>query len=73
MSRPLDFPALMRLGLRELRLHPRDFWALTPAELMLMAGLDAAQAPISRARLNDLAARFPDLPKGAPHDPDTGT
>ncbi|MFN4057500.1 MAG: rcc01693 family protein [Roseinatronobacter sp.] len=73
MSRPLDFPALMRLGLRELRLHPRDFWALTPAELMLMAGLDAAQAPISRARLNDLAARFPDLPKGALHDPDPGT
>lgn len=70
MTRPLDWPALMRLGLRDLRLHPRDFWALTPAELMLMAGLDPARAPLSRARLDELAARFPDLPKGAAHDTD---
>ena len=64
----LDWPALMRLGLRQLRLHPRDFWALTPAELMLMAGLDAAAGPLTRDRLNDLAARYPDRPKGPKHD-----
>jgi uncharacterized phage protein (TIGR02216 family) len=68
MSNRLDWPALLRLGLRDLRLHPRDFWALTPAELMLMAGLDTAHAPLTRARLAELAARFPDRPKGAPHD-----
>ena len=53
----------MRLGLRQLRLHPRDFWALTPAELMLMAGLDAGAGPLTRDRLNDLAARYPDRRK----------
>ncbi len=61
----LDWPALMRLGLRELRLSPREFWALTPVELMIMAGLDGAPGPLSRARLEDLAARFPDIVKGA--------
>lgn len=64
----LDWPALMRLGLRQLRLHPRDFWALTPAELLLMAGFEAGSGPLTRARLNDLAARYPDTPKGTPHD-----
>ncbi len=61
MSGPaFDWPALMRLGLRDLRLHPRDFWALTPVELMIMAGLDNAPGPLSRARLEELAARYPD-------------
>ncbi len=73
MSRPddrrpaLDWPALMRLGLRELRLTPREFWALTPAELMIMAGLDAAPLALTRARLEDLAARYPDR-KDRPDD-----
>jgi uncharacterized phage protein (TIGR02216 family) len=69
MTTRLDWPALMRLGLRDLRLCPRDFWALTPAELMLMAGLETAHAPLTRARLMDLAARYPDLPKGTQDDP----
>ena len=38
-----DWPALMRLGLGQLRLAPDQFWALTPAELTLMAGLDGAR------------------------------
>lgn len=66
----LDWPALMRLGLRDLRLRPRDFWALTPAELALMAGLHAAPGPLTRARLSELAARYPDTAKGKPDDPD---
>ncbi|MBR3371998.1 MAG: phage tail assembly chaperone [Rhodobacteraceae bacterium] len=61
---PFDWPALMRLGLHRLRLHPRDFWALTPVELMIMLGLDSAPAPLTRARLEDLAARYPDHAKG---------
>ncbi|MCC5963575.1 MAG: phage tail assembly chaperone [Rhodobacteraceae bacterium] len=64
---PLDWPALMRLGLRDLRLQPRDFWALTPAELMIMAGLTTAPAALTRARLDQLAARYPDS-KDARHD-----
>lgn len=61
---PFDWPALMRLGMAELRLSPREFWALTPAELMICLGLDSAPAPLTRARLEELAARFPDQPKG---------
>ena len=52
----------MRLGMVELRLSPDRFWALTPAELMLMAGVGAGGevASLSRAGFADLAASFPD-------------
>ena len=60
MSQPaLDWPALLRLGLREMGLKPWEFWALTPAEFLLLLG-DAAEAPMARARFDALAARFPD-------------
>jgi uncharacterized phage protein (TIGR02216 family) len=69
MTHPrFDWPALMRLGLRDLRLHPRDFWALTPMELMIMAGLEGQPAPLTRARLEELAARYPDAVKGRQDD-----
>ncbi len=55
-----DWPALMRLGLVGLGLQPADFWALTPAELVLKLGLDNGQAPMGRARLQELAQAFPD-------------
>lgn len=68
----LDWTGLMRVGLRELRLHPDAFWALTPAELALMLGLDRAPAPMSRDRLADLARLYPDArAPGTEHD-DTG-
>ncbi len=64
MSR-FDWPGLMRLGLRGLGLSPAEFWALTPAELRLMLGLDGGgMAPLGRARLEELAAAFPDVRKG---------
>jgi uncharacterized phage protein (TIGR02216 family) len=53
----------MRLGMRGLGLAPRDFWALTPAELTLMLGRDGAGA-LDRARLDDLARAFPDTTTG---------
>lgn len=62
-----DWPALMRAGIGRLGLRPRDFWALTPVELRLMLGLEAGPAPLSRQRLEELAARFPDTVKGAKH------
>ncbi|MGZ9809870.1 rcc01693 family protein [Pseudoroseicyclus sp. H15] len=62
MSR-IDWPGLMRLGLRGLRLKPAEFWALTPAELLVMLGQDGAGA-MGRARLGELAARFPDRGAG---------
>ena len=56
----LDWPALMRAGMRGLGLRPAEFWALTPAELMLMLGLDGGPASMGRARLAELSAAFPD-------------
>jgi uncharacterized phage protein (TIGR02216 family) len=53
--------SLMRLGLVDLGLAPAVFWDLTPAELMLIAGLDDGEAPVlTRAGLDALMARFPD-------------
>ncbi|HHB80884.1 MAG TPA: phage tail assembly chaperone [Aliiroseovarius sp.] len=59
-----DWPALMRLGLVGLGLSPAEFWALTPSELVLKLGLDNAQAPMGRARLQELAQAFPDHVSG---------
>lgn len=59
----LDWPALMRAGLMGLRLRPEEFWALTPAELRVMLGVDA-QAPMQRAGLEALMAAYPDTSKG---------
>ena len=50
----------MRAGMLGLRLRPVEFWALTPAELLLMLGLDGARPPMARARLEELAAAYPD-------------
>lgn len=58
MSR-VDWPALLRLGCRGLGLRPAEFWALTPAELTLMAGRRGA-APLGRTRLDELMAAYPD-------------
>jgi uncharacterized phage protein (TIGR02216 family) len=54
---------LMRLGMVELRLAPEVFWGLTPAELMLIAGIGPARAAMTRAGLQELLARFPDGPR----------
>ena len=58
-----DWPGLMRAGINGLHLPPDRFWALTPAELMLMLGAGQGPAPLSRARLDELAAAFPDRPE----------
>jgi uncharacterized phage protein (TIGR02216 family) len=56
----IDWPGLMRAGLAGLRLPPEVFWRLTPAELRLMLGLEGAGPPLTRARLEEMAAAFPD-------------
>ncbi len=56
-----DWPALMRAGLRGLGLKPGEFWALTPAELLLMLGLESGgAATLTRDGLAALRAKFPD-------------
>ncbi|WP_138465171.1 rcc01693 family protein [Poseidonocella sp. HB161398] len=59
----LDWPGLMRAGLGELRLTPREFWALTPAELEMMLGRDRRTGALGRAGLEELVRRFPDVSK----------
>ena len=54
-----DWPGLLRAGVQRLGLRPHEFWALTPAELALMLG-ETGQAPMARARLEELARAFPD-------------
>lgn len=58
-----DWPALMRAGIRGLGLSPTDFWQLTPAELQLLLGATPANAPLVRARLDELRAAYPDVKK----------
>lgn len=56
----MDWAALMRAGLQGLGLRPAEFWDLTPAELWLMLGADQVEAPMARARLEELSRAFPD-------------
>ena len=58
----IDWHALATVGLRHLGLRPAEFWALTPAELRIMLGPVEAQAPMARAAMERLMARFPDHP-----------
>jgi uncharacterized phage protein (TIGR02216 family) len=57
-----EWPALMRAGCNGLGLKPSEFWALTPAELLLMLGAGSGSAPLSRSRLDELAQAYPDKP-----------
>ena len=57
----------MRAGLCGLRLTPDQFWRLTPAELMIMLGLDPkGGSTMGRSRLQELAALYPDAPQAKP-------
>lgn len=68
----IDWAGLMRAGLGELRLHPEAFWKLSPIELRIMLGAEAATPPLTRARLEELAAAFPDIKKGSSDDNGAG-
>jgi uncharacterized phage protein (TIGR02216 family) len=56
----MDWSGLLKLGLGRLRLTPSEFWRLTPAELLLMLGIEGSSAPMTRARLDELVKAFPD-------------
>jgi len=64
----MDWPGLMRAGMRGLGLKPAEFWALSPAELLFLLGHASAEAPLSRARLSELAALYPDTTGDGQHD-----
>ena len=60
----IDWAGLMRAGMLGLRLTPDVFWRLSPIELRIMLGAENAAAPVTRTRLEELAAAFPDVAKG---------
>ena len=64
----IDWPGLMRAGLMDLRLTPEVFWRLTPMELKIMLGADRASPALTRSRLEELAAAYPDARKAGADD-----
>lgn len=57
----LPWADLLRLGVGDLRLAPDVFWNLTPAELMLLAGMDTDPSGAqNRAGLDRLMGLYPD-------------
>lgn len=73
----LDWPGLMRAGLRGvalggLGLRPGAFWALSPAELAVMLGREAAAPPLNRARLEEMARLWPDPVPARPREGEAG-
>lgn len=62
-----DWNGLLRLGLVQLKLHPAEFWALTPAEFLLMLGPAPVSGALTASGLEALAARFPDADDGESH------
>ncbi|MGB3277797.1 MAG: rcc01693 family protein [Pseudorhodobacter sp.] len=57
----IDWAGLMQVGLHGLGLQPEAFWRLTPVELRIKLGAQAGAAPLTRARLDELARAFPDV------------
>ena len=66
----IDWPGLMRAGLGQLGLTPDLFWRLSPVELRIMLGTEAASPPLTKARLDELAAAYPDTGRGKDHGRD---
>ncbi|WP_309666109.1 rcc01693 family protein [Tabrizicola sp.] len=60
----IDWRGLLQAGLHGLGLEPAVFWRLTPVELRIMLGAEHSAPPLTRARLAELAAAFPDVVKG---------
>ncbi|MFN3823604.1 MAG: rcc01693 family protein [Pseudorhodobacter sp.] len=67
-----DWPGLMRAGLCGLQLRPAEFWNLTPGELRIMLGAEAASPPFTRARLEELSRAFPDRGPRMGKEPEHG-
>jgi len=59
---------LMEAGLKTLRLEPRVFWDLTPAELIFLCSQSAAaHVGLSRSGLDMLIEQYPDSTAKSPH------
>lgn len=63
-----DWSAMTRVAIGDMGLKPNEFWALTPAEFLIMSGIGSGPQPMGRAGLMELLARFPDTPTERPND-----
>lgn len=56
---------LQRFGIGHMRLSPKDFWALTPRELMILAGISEFGAGhLDKSGLDALMRAYPDAKVG---------
>jgi uncharacterized phage protein (TIGR02216 family) len=62
----LDWTALLRAGLSQLRLRPDEFWSLSPIEFLALTGHLGAAHATTRDALERLSRAFPD--HGKPDD-----
>ncbi len=60
-----DWPALMRVAYQQMGLSPAEFWAMTPAEFLILLGPESGAAPLRRDALEALLSRFPDSSNAA--------
>jgi uncharacterized phage protein (TIGR02216 family) len=65
-----DWPAIMRVGMREHGLRPVEFWALTPAEFWLLLGFAPGGSAMTRDGLDALMAAYPDKKSEVGNDRD---
>ncbi|PRY95363.1 putative phage protein (TIGR02216 family) [Hasllibacter halocynthiae] len=56
----IDWKGLLRAGVRGAGLRPEEVWRLTPAELAVILGAGGGGPGMGRARLEELAAMYPD-------------
>ncbi|MGR3712264.1 MAG: phage tail assembly chaperone [Shimia sp.] len=59
MSR-FDWGSLLGCAMRQCRLRPEEFWALTPAEFGVLLGLEGGGAVLTRNGFQALMAAYPD-------------
>lgn len=60
---PFPWKAVLKMGLCRMRLAPKTFWAMTPIELAIAAGVHGPAGggdALGRRTLEALMQRFPD-------------
>lgn len=64
----IDWARLLGVGLTRLGLKPAEFWALSPAELMLMLAPVQGTRPLDSTGLDTLLAAYPDKQRERPDE-----
>ncbi|RFP87614.1 phage tail assembly chaperone [Rhodobacteraceae bacterium 63075] len=64
----IDWARLLAVGLTRLGLKPAEFWALSPAELMLMLEPMGGARPLDSTGLDALLSAYPDQQREIPDE-----